>query len=150
MVLRFGSTRSRSSAGFGQAKVGADEVQPSGGRVRRDEHRLVAGVVVTLHDQLVDALATHVWSRLTNHGWSGKVSPMRRNVKVQEAKTRLSALLADVERGEEIVIARGDIPVARLIPVQEPSERELGFVPYDVPDSFFEPLPGDEIAAWEM
>jgi prevent-host-death family protein len=74
---------------------------------------------------------------------------MRRHVKVQEAKTRLSALLAAVERGEEIVIARGDTPVARLIPVQELPERELGFVPYDVPDSFSEPLPEDEIAAWE-
>lgn len=74
---------------------------------------------------------------------------MRRTVKVQEAKTRLSAILADVERGEEVVIARGNTPIAQLIPVQEPPKRELGFVPYDLPDSFFEPLPEDEIAAWE-
>lgn len=74
---------------------------------------------------------------------------MRRTVKVQEAKTQLSAILADVERGEEVVIARGDTPVARLVPLQEPPERELGFVRYDVPDSFFEPLTEDEIAAWE-
>ncbi|MGH3520382.1 MAG: type II toxin-antitoxin system Phd/YefM family antitoxin [Haloechinothrix sp.] len=70
-------------------------------------------------------------------------------MKVQEAKTQLSAILADVERGEEVVIARGDTPVARLIPVRKPPERELGFVPYDFPDSFFDPLPEDEIAAWE-
>lgn len=38
-------------------------------------------------------------------------------VKVGEAKTRLSELLARVERGEDVVIARGDAPVARLIPV---------------------------------
>lgn len=74
---------------------------------------------------------------------------MRRIVKVQEAKTRLSAILADVERGDEVVIARGDVPVARLIPVQEPPPRELGFVPYHVPDVFYEPLPEDELAAWE-
>jgi antitoxin (DNA-binding transcriptional repressor) of toxin-antitoxin stability system len=74
---------------------------------------------------------------------------MRRIVKVQEAKTRLSAILADVERGDEVIIARGDIPVARLIPLQEPPERELGFVPYHVPDMFLEPLPEDELAAWE-
>ncbi|GHE75542.1 antitoxin [Amycolatopsis deserti] len=74
---------------------------------------------------------------------------MERTVKVQEAKTRLSAILADVERGEEVVIARGDVPVARLVPIQEPSERELGFVPYRVPDSFSEPLPDDELATWE-
>lgn len=71
-------------------------------------------------------------------------------MKVQEAKTRLSAILAEVERGEEVVIARGDTPVARLVPVQEPRERELGFVRYDVPGSFFEPLPDDELAAWEQ
>lgn len=75
---------------------------------------------------------------------------MRKTVKVQEAKTRLSAILAEVERGEEVVISRGDTPVARLIPVREPPERELGFVPYDIPDLFFEPLPDDELAAWEQ
>lgn len=75
---------------------------------------------------------------------------MRKTVKVQEAKTRLSAILAEVERGEEFVISRGDTPVARLIPVQESPERELGFVPYEIPDSFFEPLPDDELAAWEQ
>ena len=74
---------------------------------------------------------------------------MRRVVKVQEAKTRLSAILTDVEQGEEIVIARGDVPVARLIPIQEPPARELGFVPYHVPDSFYEPLPEEDLAAWE-
>lgn len=72
---------------------------------------------------------------------------MRRIVKVQEAKTRLSAILADVERGDEVVVARGDVPVARLIPVQEPPERGLGFVPYHVPDAFSEPLPEVELAA---
>jgi prevent-host-death family protein len=40
-------------------------------------------------------------------------------VKVAEAKARLSELLAKVERGEEFVIARGDHPVARLVPLEE-------------------------------
>lgn len=34
-------------------------------------------------------------------------------VKVQYAKTHLSALLAAVEAGEEIIIARGDIEIAK-------------------------------------
>ena len=38
-------------------------------------------------------------------------------VKIGEAKTRLSELLAKVEAGEEIVIARGHEPIARLIRV---------------------------------
>ncbi len=70
-------------------------------------------------------------------------------VKVQYAKTHLSALLNAVERGEEVVISRGDRPVARLVPLKEMEERELGFVAYQVPDSFFDPLPEEELAAWE-
>ena len=68
---------------------------------------------------------------------------------MQEAKTHLSALLAEVERGAEITIARGTTPVARLVPISVAPEREMGFVSYRVPDSFFEPLPDAELAAWE-
>ena len=39
-------------------------------------------------------------------------------MKVAEAKAHLSELLAKVERGEEFVIARGDRPVARLVPLE--------------------------------
>jgi antitoxin (DNA-binding transcriptional repressor) of toxin-antitoxin stability system len=74
---------------------------------------------------------------------------MARTVKIQEAKTTLSALLAAVERGEEFVIARDDVPVARLVPMQETPERELGFIPFTVPDSFFEPIDEAELNAWE-
>ena len=72
-----------------------------------------------------------------------------KHVKVQYAKTHLAALLASVERGEEVVIARGDQPVARLVPVEEAKERVLGFVPYSIPQTFFDPLPDDELAEWE-
>lgn len=39
-------------------------------------------------------------------------------VNVHEAKTHLSRLLARVEAGEEILISRSGIPVARLVPVR--------------------------------
>lgn len=42
-------------------------------------------------------------------------------VNVLDAKTRLSALLARVEAGEEIVIARAGVPIAKLVPI--PPER---------------------------
>jgi antitoxin (DNA-binding transcriptional repressor) of toxin-antitoxin stability system len=71
-------------------------------------------------------------------------------VKVQYAKTHLSALLAAVERGEEVVISRGDRQVARLVAMAPPATRELGFVAFSVPDSFFDGLPEDELAAWEV
>ena len=72
---------------------------------------------------------------------------------VQDAKTHLSRLLSEVERGEEVVIARGGRPVARLSLITEKPQRELGFLagvvrpPSDA--AFFEPLPEDELAAFE-
>ncbi len=68
---------------------------------------------------------------------------------MQEAKTRLSQLLAAAERGEEVVIARDGEPVVRLVPIGTPPLRPVGFVAGTVPDTFFEPLPDDELAAWE-
>lgn len=75
---------------------------------------------------------------------------MGEQVNVHEAKTRLSELLARVERGEEIVIARGGTPVARLVAAGAVPPRELGFLAgLDTPPSFFEALPDDELAAWD-
>ena len=70
-------------------------------------------------------------------------------VKVQQAKTHLSSLLTQVEAGTTITIARGSTPVARLTPI-DAGERELGFGGYHFPDSFFEELPEEELAPWEM
>jgi len=70
-------------------------------------------------------------------------------VKVQYAKTHLSALLARVEKGEQITIARGSHPIATLVPFVPQQEREMGFVKYEVPDSFSDPLPEEELARWE-
>jgi prevent-host-death family protein len=53
------------------------------------------------------------------------IAPMR-TVNVHEAKTHLSSLLAAVEAGEEIVIARSGHPVARLIPYGAATPREIG------------------------
>ncbi len=42
-------------------------------------------------------------------------------INTHEAKTRLSSLLAQVERGEDVVyICRGGKPVARLMPLEKP------------------------------
>jgi uncharacterized protein (DUF433 family) len=57
-------------------------------------------------------------------------------VKIHEAKTTLSKLIARVEAGEEIVIARDDKPVARLAAMRG-AGAPLGLaedaVPYDAP-----------------
>lgn len=72
-------------------------------------------------------------------------------VNVHEAKTHLSRLLAQVEAGQEVVIARNGAPVARLVPCRTSGKREFGALKgrLVVPDSFFEPLPESELEAWE-
>jgi len=70
-------------------------------------------------------------------------------VNVQDAKTRLSELLGRVEHGEEVTIARGGTPIARLVPLHQPASRVLGFAPGSLDEAFFEPLPADELEAWE-
>ena len=69
---------------------------------------------------------------------------------VHHAKTHLSKLIADAEAGGEVVIARGDKPAVRLVPVAgKPSRtpgRLKGLVAID--ERFFEPLPDDELRLW--
>ena len=73
-------------------------------------------------------------------------------VNVHEAKTNLSRLLAQVEAGEDVVIARNGKPVARLVswtPKGKPQPDVLkGLI--NIKDSFFfDPLPEEELKLWE-
>jgi prevent-host-death family protein len=73
-------------------------------------------------------------------------------VTIHAAKTQLSKLIARVEAGEEVIIARRDRPVARLVPV-EPArpKRRFGSMKGKVwvGPEFFEPLPEEELRLWE-
>jgi prevent-host-death family protein len=72
-------------------------------------------------------------------------------VNVHEAKTHLSRLLERVHRGEEIILAKAGKPYARLVPLEEESEREPGRLKGRIVmrHDFFEPLPDDELKSWE-
>jgi prevent-host-death family protein len=73
-------------------------------------------------------------------------------VSVHEAKTHLSRLIERAEAGEEVVIARGKIPVVRLVPISMPKvERRFGAMKgkATVSAGFFEPLPEEELAGWD-
>ena len=74
-------------------------------------------------------------------------------VTIHKAKTELSKLLKRVEAGEEIVIARGGKEVAKLVPtsapVQKPRTPGAWKGKFTMPDSFFDPLPEEELALWE-
>lgn len=62
-------------------------------------------------------------------------------VNVHQAKTHLSRLLARVEAGESIVIARAGRPIAVLSPVQGQKSRKPGRERIVIHDDFDAPLP---------
>jgi prevent-host-death family protein len=71
---------------------------------------------------------------------------------IHEAKTNLSRLIEKACEGEEIVIARGAEPVARLVPLTDvKGRRKPGSLKgkLQVGPEFFEPLPEEELRAWE-
>ena len=77
-------------------------------------------------------------------------------VKVHQAKTTLSRLIARVLAGERVVIARDREPLVELVPLRGPVQppgrgRTFGALrgAVAVGPEFFEPLPGGEIAPWE-
>jgi prevent-host-death family protein len=72
-------------------------------------------------------------------------------VNVHEAKTQLSRLLARVEAGEDVTIARRGKPVARLVSCARNRKRQPDVLrgKITIPASFFDPLPDHELAEWE-
>ena len=76
-----------------------------------------------------------------------------KSVNVHEAKTTLSQLLLEVERGEDVVIARNGVAVARLVPVQAALPREPGlwrthpgWADFTYDPSVLAPMTDDEMA----
>ena len=71
-------------------------------------------------------------------------------VNVHEAKSQLSKLIEAALRGEEVVIARGDVPVVKLVSYKKKKFRygipELIGIP--CPD-FLEPMSEEELQLWE-
>lgn len=69
---------------------------------------------------------------------------------VHNAKSQLSKLIDAALQGEEVVIAKGDKPVVRLVPVPQ-GKFKMGVLADQVktcPD-FFEPMSEEELASWE-
>ena len=71
-------------------------------------------------------------------------------VNVHEAKTQLSKLLDRAHDGEEIIVAKAGKPYARLMPLGPGAgQRSPGGFSGQLTDDFFEPLPEEELVAWE-
>jgi prevent-host-death family protein len=72
-------------------------------------------------------------------------------VTVHEAKTHLSRLIADALAGKEVIIARGNQPAVKLVPVEQKPKRMPGTLKgkINLGPEFFEPMSEQELAAWE-
>ncbi len=74
-------------------------------------------------------------------------------VNIDEAKTNLSALLSRVELGEEIIISKIGIPIAKLVPFRRSSNRRASLGQdrgrFIVPENFNDPLPKEILARFE-
>lgn len=72
-------------------------------------------------------------------------------ITVHAAKTNLSKLIERAEAGEDIIIARGNDPAVRLVPVHPLVQRQFGLYKglAKIGPEFFEPLPEEELHGWE-
>ena len=71
---------------------------------------------------------------------------------VHDAKTNLSRLIADALAGGDVVIARGNVPAVRLVPVKPHGRRAFGALKgkITIDARFDEPLPSDEQDGWNL
>jgi prevent-host-death family protein len=75
-------------------------------------------------------------------------------VNIFEAKARLSEYIEAVARGERVLICKRNQPVAELHPIAtaRTAPRPVGLAAgtFSVPDTFFEPLPDELVAAFDL
>lgn len=74
-------------------------------------------------------------------------------VTIHQAKTNLSRLIHQVERGEEIVVCRGKQPVAKIVPSGpgRPPRPKVGRPTsprFIIPEDAFAPLSAEELKEW--
>jgi prevent-host-death family protein len=70
---------------------------------------------------------------------------------VHQAKTNLSRLIKEAEKGKDVVITRGKKPVAKLVPVGNASKKRIPDMfkgqLWSAPDAF-DPLTDEELRDW--
>lgn len=83
--------------------------------------------------------------------WLAKEAPMAQ-FSVHDAKTNLSRLIAEALAGGEVVIARGNVPAVRLVPVSPLGKRCFGALKgkISIDERFDEPLPEEELGGWNL
>lgn len=74
-------------------------------------------------------------------------------INIHEAKTHLSRYLKRLREGEVLIICKRNVPIAevRAVPGTRTRKRPVGLASgeFEVPDSFFEPLPEDVLKGFD-
>ena len=71
-------------------------------------------------------------------------------VKVHAAKTQLSQLIEAALNGEDVVIARGNTPVVRLVPIKQKFVFDVFADEFKGPlPDFLEPMDEEDLKLWE-
>jgi antitoxin (DNA-binding transcriptional repressor) of toxin-antitoxin stability system len=79
-----------------------------------------------------------------------------KTISTHDAKTHLTRYLAEVEAGEEFLIARGKRPIARLSPLERrersarPKVGRMISTPFQVPSEALVPLTEEELKDWGL
>lgn len=74
-------------------------------------------------------------------------------INVHEAKTHFSKFLDQAHAGREIIVAKAGKPYARLVPLEETQSARVSGRWKNrlvLSDDFEDPLPEDELKAWEQ
>lgn len=73
---------------------------------------------------------------------------MSTTVKISEAKAHLSELLARVEAGEDVIIARGNDPIVRLSRIGKKTDRQILLEEVRAARAKMQPVTHEEIMSW--
>lgn len=72
-------------------------------------------------------------------------------ISLEEMQGNLSKLLRAVKDGKRVLVTDQNVPIASLAPVSLEGKRQFGALKgqFEVGKEFFDPLPEDELAAFE-
>ncbi len=75
-----------------------------------------------------------------------------KKINIHEAKTHLSRYLAHLAQGETILLCKRNVPIAEIrpLPPERKTPRPIGLAKgtFEIPATFFDPLPEDIAAAF--
>lgn len=138
--------------------VGTPEKRPTSSRKPGSLAHLVKGPPTDIDlifehapDDYISKEDIAAYYRKNPHEWDD----MRQRVGFAEDKQAeydLGGIREAIEAGRELTIVQDGKPVAKVVPV-EPEQKSRGWGAwegrYQLPDSFFDPLPEEELRAWE-